>query len=170
MYSLAYSPDGQCILSGSFDGTIKVWDAHTGKPIGEYLQGHSDAVQCLTFSPHGSRFLSASDDTTIREWDSMTLQTVAELLRGHTKGVRAVKYSPDGERSVNFIARVRSLCCTHTIILHRLCRHPGLIRHRVLVYRRVRLLVVPAFDVCYGLALQLVTVARVPVGLCGSCQ
>ena len=71
------------------------------------------------------------------------------------------------QRTVNFIARVRSLCRTRTIMFHRLCRHPGLVRHRILVCRRVGFLVVPAFDVCYGLALQLVRAARVPIGLCG---
>ena len=42
--SAAFSPDGQRIVTASFDKTARIWDAATGKPIGEPLEGHDDAV------------------------------------------------------------------------------------------------------------------------------
>jgi len=68
--SVAFSPDGSRIVSGSEDNTIRLWDAETGDPIGNPLEGHSDYVTSVAFSPDGSRIVSGSDDNTIRLWDA----------------------------------------------------------------------------------------------------
>ncbi|MFZ9739306.1 MAG: WD40 repeat domain-containing protein [Prochlorotrichaceae cyanobacterium] len=52
VYSVAFSPDGQTIVSGSADGTIRLWDLQ-GNPIGEPFQGHSHYVRSVAFSPDG---------------------------------------------------------------------------------------------------------------------
>ena len=58
--SAAFSPDGKRIVTASEDKTARVWDAATGKPIGEPLKGHEDAVSSAAFSPDGKRIVTAS--------------------------------------------------------------------------------------------------------------
>ncbi|PVF92579.1 WD40 repeat-like protein [Serendipita vermifera] len=70
---VAFSPDGQQIISGSCDKTIRLWDAKTGQPIGEPLQGHTDSVFSVTFSSDGRQIASGSGDNTIQIWDTKTL-------------------------------------------------------------------------------------------------
>ncbi|MBQ2387231.1 MAG: hypothetical protein II300_08135, partial [Bacteroidales bacterium] len=65
--SVAYSPDGTKIISGSDDGTIKIWDANTGKYL-KTLEGHSDWVNSVAYSPDGTKIISGSDDGTIKIW------------------------------------------------------------------------------------------------------
>ena len=72
--SATFSPDGTRIVSGSTDKTVRLWDATTGKPIGEPLRGHDDWVSAVAFSPDGGRIASASMDGTIRLWDAATGQ------------------------------------------------------------------------------------------------
>jgi WD40 repeat protein len=70
--SVAFSPDGSRIVSGSDDKTIRLWDATTGEQIGDPLVGHTDWVRSVAFSPDGSRIVSGSDDKTIRLWNATT--------------------------------------------------------------------------------------------------
>ena len=65
--SVAYSPDGTKIISGSFDKTIKIWDANTGECL-ETLEGHSGSVKSVSYSPDGKNIISGSDDKTIKIW------------------------------------------------------------------------------------------------------
>ncbi|QRV72059.1 hypothetical protein RhiJN_00073 [Ceratobasidium sp. AG-Ba] len=94
--SVAYSPDGAYIASGSNENTIRMWDAHTGQQVGHPLTGHTDWVRSVAYSPDGAYIASGSDDKTIRMWDAHTGQQVGHPLTGHTDWVRSVAYSPDG--------------------------------------------------------------------------
>ena len=66
--SVAFSPDGTRIASGSYDNTVRLWDADTGQPVGQPLTGHTDAVSSVAFSPDGNRIVSGSADNTVRLW------------------------------------------------------------------------------------------------------
>ncbi|KAG8809914.1 hypothetical protein FRC18_004338 [Serendipita sp. 400] len=101
VYSVAFSPDGCYIVSGSFDETIRLWDAETGQQLGEPLRGHTDIVWSVSFSPDGRRIVSGSLDKTIRLWDTETGQQLGEPLRGHTDSIYSVSLSPDGRRIVS---------------------------------------------------------------------
>ena len=101
VYSAAFSPDGKRIVSASRDGTIRIWDALTGKQTGDPLEGHTDYVYSAAFSPDGKRIVSTSRDKTIRIWDAQTGKQIGEPLEGHTGVVRSASFSPDGKRIVS---------------------------------------------------------------------
>ena len=96
--SVAFSPDGTRIVTGSRDQTAKVWDARTGTPLLE-LKGHTGRVSDVAFSPDGTRIVTGSADGTAKVWDARTGTALLEL-KGHTGAVTSVAFSPDGTRIV----------------------------------------------------------------------
>ncbi|MCB2263693.1 MAG: AAA-like domain-containing protein, partial [Candidatus Thiosymbion ectosymbiont of Robbea hypermnestra] len=103
--SVAFSPDGTRVVSGSQDKSLRLWDTATGQPIGEPWQGHSGPVESVAFSPDGTRVVSGSEDNTLRLWDAATGQPIGEPLGengpGHSGPVYSVAFSPDGTRVVS---------------------------------------------------------------------
>ncbi len=94
-----FSPNGARIVSASFDGTVRVWDAASGRAL-LTLEGHTDWVRRCGFSPDGACIVSASDDGTVRVWDAASGR--AQLtLKGHAGRVRGCGFSPDGARIVS---------------------------------------------------------------------
>ncbi|KAG8739326.1 hypothetical protein FRC10_005784 [Ceratobasidium sp. 414] len=94
--SVAYSPDGAYIASGSDDQTVRIWDAQTGQPVGQTLNGHTDSILSVAYSPDGAYIASGSDDETVRIWDARTGRPVGQPLNGHIRSVQSVVYSPNG--------------------------------------------------------------------------
>jgi WD40 repeat protein len=66
--SVAITPDGTKIVSGSYDKTIKVWDIASGRLLNT-LEGHTSYVQSVAVTPDGTKIVSGSGDNTIRVWD-----------------------------------------------------------------------------------------------------
>ncbi|MDH6062099.1 hypothetical protein NWP17_16935, partial [Chrysosporum bergii ANA360D] len=93
--SVAYSPDGQTLASGSRDNTIKIWNVKTGQPL-HTLSGHSSWVHSVAYSSDGQTLASGSDDNTIKIWNVKTGQLL-HTLSGHSSLVLSVAYSPDGQ-------------------------------------------------------------------------
>ena len=92
--SVAVSPDGKTIVSGSVDRTVRVWDAQTGAPL-RTLQGHEYSVTSVAVSPDGKTIVSGSLDNTLRVWDAQ-IGAPLRTLRGHEDSVTSVAVSPDG--------------------------------------------------------------------------
>ncbi|MGH7868038.1 MAG: WD40 repeat domain-containing protein, partial [Candidatus Dormibacteraceae bacterium] len=92
--SVAFSPDGARLVSGSHDETVKVWDARSGRLL-QTLEGHCNVVASVALSPEGARLASGSDDKTVRVWD-LRSGCLLQTLEGHRGGVTSVAFSPEG--------------------------------------------------------------------------
>ena len=97
--SVAYSPDGTKIISGSWDKTIKIWNANYGVCL-QTLEGHSSFVGPVAYSPDGTKIISGSEDETVKIWDANTGECL-KTLEGHSWIVHSVAYSPDGTKIVS---------------------------------------------------------------------
>ncbi|KAF7979625.1 hypothetical protein HWV62_41573 [Athelia sp. TMB] len=94
--SVAFSPDGRRMASGSDDKSVRVWDTETGTLIVKPFEGHTDWVRSIAFSPDGQRIASGSDDRSVRVWGTETGALIAEPFQGHSGYVMSVAFSPNG--------------------------------------------------------------------------
>ncbi|EGD81111.1 WD-40 repeat protein [Salpingoeca rosetta] len=94
--SASVSPDGQRIVSGCADNTVRVWDAHTGHKLAQW-NGHTASISSVAFSDDGKLIASGSQDMTVRIWDAGTGNLLAQC-DGHLGDVNSVTFSADGTR------------------------------------------------------------------------
>ena len=99
--STVFSPDGTKIASASYDESIIIWDAYTGKQIGKPLLGHVGGVNSVVFSYDGKMVISGGCDKTIRIWDVETGRQIGKPLKGHTYSVNSVAITQDGKKIVS---------------------------------------------------------------------
>ena len=99
--NVAFSPNGQQIVSGSLDGTVRLWDVKTQKMIGKPWQGHRGNRRiALAFSPSGQRIVSGSEDTTIRLWDVKTGKNI-KTWQGNSGAIWGIEFSSDSKQIVS---------------------------------------------------------------------
>ncbi|MCP5061144.1 MAG: hypothetical protein GY936_01605, partial [Ignavibacteriae bacterium] len=79
VYSVAFSPDGMFIASGSEDKTVKIWDRESGKCLNT-LNQHSSSVFSVAFSPDGMFIASGSLDNTVKIWETDSYKNVKNIL------------------------------------------------------------------------------------------
>ncbi|CUA73249.1 putative WD repeat-containing protein alr3466 [Nostoc sp, PCC 7120] [Rhizoctonia solani] len=95
-YSVAFSPDGKSVVSGSLDQTIRMWNAHRPSQIGDPLRGHSGSIYSVSYSPLGNTIASASYDKTIRLWDVKSLQQLGQPIQGN-HSFYSIAFSPSAQ-------------------------------------------------------------------------
>ena len=90
------SPDGTRIVTASFDGTARLWDAAKSQEDTPPLK-HDAPVTWAEFSPDGRRVATCSEDKSVRMWEVATGQPVGELTR-FDEAITRVRFSRDGRR------------------------------------------------------------------------
>jgi WD40 repeat protein len=86
--SIAFSPDGQQLVSSSFDKTIKLWDVQTGECL-KTLLGHRSRIWTVAFHPNGKQIASGGDDNHTKIWDLKQGRCINTIV-GHTNAILAV--------------------------------------------------------------------------------
>jgi katanin p80 WD40 repeat-containing subunit B1 len=91
---LCFDPEEQYIVSGTLNGSMKIFDLNEGK-IARTLTGHKINVSSLHYHPYGEFLVSGSVDGTMKAWDTRS-KTCIQTYTGHEKEITCVRFSPDG--------------------------------------------------------------------------
>jgi len=97
--AVVFCPDHQTLLSGSRDGTIKLWHLETGELIRTFKE-ETGAIHAIALSPDGETIASGSEDKTVRLWH-LSSGKLDGTFTGHSLPVNAVAFTPDGQTLVS---------------------------------------------------------------------
>ena len=89
-----FTPDGRLLGTASYDGTLKLWDTRSGKPL-RTLSGHQNLVLSLSVSPDGNTLASGGNDNTIKLWD-VPADGPASSWLGQAAAINDIAVRPDG--------------------------------------------------------------------------
>jgi WD40 repeat protein/energy-coupling factor transporter ATP-binding protein EcfA2 len=93
--SVALSPDGKTLVTGSNDSTAKLWDTATGKELAT-LKGHQKSITSVALSPDGVMLATGSEDKTVRLWEVASGKELT-TLKEHIEAISSLAFSPDGK-------------------------------------------------------------------------
>jgi WD40 repeat protein len=93
-----YTPDGGYVLSGGWNGHLRLWEAATGQPLTSLRTGPKPVSACAV-SPDGTHWVSGGLDGMLACWDAMS-QSQRWLFLAHTRPVSAILYAPQPETLV----------------------------------------------------------------------
>ena len=121
--SVALTPDGRYVVSGSNDKTLRVWELASGQCV-RALEGHTDRVQSVAITPDGRYTVSGSNDKTLRVWELFSGRCI-RTVEGHSSYVFCVAITPDGRYAVSGsfdktlrVWELSSGRCVHTLEGH----------------------------------------------------
>ena len=86
IWAVAFSPDGKYVLTGSWDGTARLWDAQTGRELQSFTSAYHANIEGVAFSPDGKYVLTGSADNAARLWDARSGQQL-HIFVGHNSYV-----------------------------------------------------------------------------------
>jgi WD40 repeat protein len=91
--SIAFSPNNADLVTGSYDGVVRVWERSTGSLL-QQLKGHKAVIRSVTYSSNGRYIASGSFDGTVRVWNANTGEQM-RVFEGDLGSIETVHFSPD---------------------------------------------------------------------------
>ncbi len=98
VFALAFAPDSSVVLSGGWDGFLRLWEVSSGAQV-MALPASPKAVSACAISPDGKQWLSAALDGLLAGWDPATHRQLSSVV-AHPRPVSALLFSPDGQQLV----------------------------------------------------------------------
>jgi ribosome assembly protein 4 len=89
----SFSPDGNQLVTGSGDCTIRVWDLYTETAV-KVLKAHTAWVQSISWSPNGERFASGGRDSKVAIWHGKKFERIGNILQGHKDRINEISWEP----------------------------------------------------------------------------